>query len=129
MFLLDCLCNSFSIYLATTESQTHSEYQQEIQTLLQEIVPAQQVPAQQLERPEVITIAPRNDPLALFNALVTQPPLEEAATLTSAGLAALLRDTVLQANMVMLQDCFGVGQQPAAADAPGESKLGLQWHR
>lgn len=54
--------------------------------------------------PRVQRVAPRHDPLAHFNRLISQPALPEAATVAAGQLAASYRDAVLLGGLE-LQQC------------------------
>lgn len=56
----------------------------------------------------VVRIAPRHDPMASLNALLTQAPPQEAETITPIELAAMHRDAVLQASALLVQRDFGL---------------------
>lgn len=117
----------FAILSSPTQEQRYQELQQEISLLLgltasgpfQEQTGqgfqsaladagALDAPGAAPDGPEgLIRSAPRNDPLALYKQLVSQP-LPEAETVTAAELAGLLRNAVLLGAIKLHQMRTGV---------------------
>jgi len=110
--LLDSLCGCFVVsqlnqaaQLSDDEvasSKSGLEVLVQLETsLLHELGGPVMEPVRTLPAPDlgISTVAPRTDPLAYYKQIAALPVLPEAATMTTAELAGLLKDTVLQASV------------------------------
>lgn len=71
----------------------------------------------------VTTVAPRDDPLALFKQLLSLPPLPEAGLVTPLELGKMYRQTLLQASMQL----HLVQSQEPSLQAQGRQRLEQLW--
>lgn len=111
LVLLEALCSSFALIQASIKSDAGNQDQAELELvqLLNSTTPLQQPQ----EDPDVQRIAPRSDPLALLNQVVTSAT--DTTLLTALQLASWLKAAIREGSVQLQLRRVGAGAAAACA--------------